>query len=116
MPKVVSVEPFHPGEYIQEELDARGWSHAALADMMGQERLLVVKLCQRRTGITPSIARALATALGVNAQTWLNLQAAYEAALAAQQARQSIKERVTAEDAEEGRGQATEEVGQDERD
>ena len=38
MDKVISIEVVMPGELIQEELDARGWTHDDLAEVMGRTR------------------------------------------------------------------------------
>jgi len=64
MSRVVPVEPFSPGEYIQDELDARNWTQADLAAILGRTTRQVVNLVSGRSGITPEIATLLADAFG----------------------------------------------------
>ena len=92
MTTFVPSEPFPPGEYLKDELDARGWTHEDLASVVGISRRQVINLIQGKSGITPDTAHALAEAFGQNAQTWMNLQVSYELALAAQKDR-GIKRR-----------------------
>ncbi|MBI1901044.1 MAG: HigA family addiction module antidote protein [Planctomycetia bacterium] len=81
--RFVPVEPFHPGEYIQEELEARAWTQEDLAEVMGISRRHVINLITGKSGVTPETAVALEQAIGLSAQTWMNLQVSYELALAA---------------------------------
>lgn len=87
MTTFVPAEPFPPGEYLQDELDARGWTHDDLASVLSMSRRQVINLIQGKSGITPDTAHALAEAFDQNAQTWMNLQVAYELAVAAQKER-----------------------------
>lgn len=80
----VPAQPFPPGEYIQDELNAREWTIDDLADVTGITSRQIINLIQGKSGITPDTARALAEAFGQEAQTWMNLQAAYELAMSAQ--------------------------------
>lgn len=92
MTTFVPSEPFSPGEYLKEELDARSWTHEDLASVLGMSRRQVINLIQGKSGITPDTAHALAEAFDQNAQTWMNLQVSYELAVAAQKER-GIKRR-----------------------
>jgi HTH-type transcriptional regulator / antitoxin HigA len=83
----VPAEPFPPGEYIQDEIDARGWAIDDLAEVTGISRRQLINLIQAKSGITPETAKALAEAFGQEAQEWMNLQAAYELACSAQEDR-----------------------------
>lgn len=71
-------EVFPPGEFIQEELEARGWEQADLAEIMGLDRAVVNRLIKGNRPITPEIAQALAYAFGTSAQFWLSLETAYQ--------------------------------------
>ena len=73
-------EAFHPGEYIREEAEARGWSPSDLADILGYERNVISDLLTGRRSVSPQMAKALGDAFGTGAQVWLNLQAAYRLA------------------------------------
>lgn len=83
----VPAQPFPPGEYIQEELDARSWTIDDLAEVTGISSRQLKNLIHAKSGITPESAKALAEAFGQEAQTWMNLQAAYELAMHAQEER-----------------------------
>lgn len=87
MKTFVPAEPFPPGEYIKDEIEARGWTQDDLADVMGISRRQLINLIQGKSGITPDTAQALADAFGQNARTWMNLQVSYELGLAAQKER-----------------------------
>jgi HTH-type transcriptional regulator / antitoxin HigA len=73
----VPAEAFPPGEYIKDELDARGWSQADLAEVMGKSSKLVSDVIAGKSSVTPETARALGDAFGTSAQVWMNLDAAY---------------------------------------
>ena len=94
MTTFVPAEPFPPGEYLKDELDARGWTHEDLASVLGMSRRQVINLLQGKSGITPDTAHALAEAFGQDARTWINLQISYELAVAAQKER-GIKRRAS---------------------
>lgn len=95
MSHFVAAEPIAPGEYLQDELDARGWTHADLASILGISRRQVVNLVQGKSGITPDIAISLAHALEQDAETWMHLQVAFELAKIAQEDR-VVKKRAAA--------------------
>jgi HTH-type transcriptional regulator / antitoxin HigA len=71
-------EAFAPGEYISEELEARGWSQLDLAEILGRPPQAVNEVIKGKRAITPDTARGLAEAFGTSAQVWLNLQSAYD--------------------------------------
>ena len=48
---------FPPGEFIQEELESRGWTQEELAEIMGRPRRLVNELVAGKKAITPETAR-----------------------------------------------------------
>jgi len=87
MDRVISAEPFLPGEVIQRELDARGWTQDDLADVTGRTRQHVNRLLQGHTAITADTAQELAAAFGTSATLWMNLQTSYELAKAAKEQR-----------------------------
>ncbi len=80
MEKRLIPEAFHPGEYIREEAEARGWSPSDLADILGYERNVISDILTGRRSVSPEMAKALGDAFGTGAQVWLNLQAAYRLA------------------------------------
>ena len=75
---------FKPGEYIQEEVDARDWSWNELAEKMCVSPILLEELMAGRISVTPVIAYALASAFGSTPEEWLRLQKTYDVATAPQ--------------------------------
>ena len=74
----VPAEIFPPGEFLQEELEARGWTHDDLADILGRPRTLVTQIVNAKRRITPETAKGFADAFGTSAELWMNLEAAYQ--------------------------------------
>lgn len=73
-------EAFSPGEYISEELEARGWSQLDLAEILGRPPQAVNEIIRAKRAVTPDTARGLAEAFGTSAQLWMNLQSAFDLA------------------------------------
>src|ERR1700694_967479 len=77
----VPAEVSPPGEFIREELEARGWTQGDLAQIMDRPLRLVNELVAGKKQITPEPARGLATAFGDNDPLyWMNLDSAYRLA------------------------------------
>ena len=77
----VPAETFTPGEFIRDELEARGWTQADLAQIMGRPIRLVNELIAGKKQITPDTARGLAKAFGDDDPLyWMNLDSAYRLA------------------------------------
>ncbi|MBG6118510.1 MULTISPECIES: HigA family addiction module antitoxin [unclassified Sphingobium] len=70
----------HPGEFIREELDARGWSQRDLAYILGVPEQAVNLITSGKRGISPEMAKALGKAFDVSADYFANLQQVYEMA------------------------------------
>lgn len=84
----VPAQPFPPGEYLQDEMEARGWTIDDLAEVTGISKRQIINILKGKSGISPESATAFAEAFGQSAQTWMNLQAAYELSRVAQQNQQ----------------------------
>ncbi|NLV28786.1 MAG: addiction module antidote protein, HigA family, partial [Erysipelotrichaceae bacterium] len=70
-------EVFPPGEFIREELEARGWVQDDLAEILGRPVRLVNEIITGRRGITPETAKGLGEAFGTGAEFWMNLESIY---------------------------------------
>lgn len=70
-------EPFHPSEYLKDELKARGWRVDQLAEKMDVFPSVIEGVISKQRPISPKIAERLGEALGTGAEVWLNLQNAY---------------------------------------
>ena len=73
-------EVFPPGDYIREELAARGWSQVDFAKIIGRSQPAVNEMINGKRGITPESALALSAAFGTSAEFWMNLQTMYSLA------------------------------------
>lgn len=73
-------EVFPPGEFIKEEIEARGWSQVELAEILGRPPRLISELIAGKRAITPETARGLGDAFGTGAQFWMNLESSYRLA------------------------------------
>lgn len=70
----------HPGEYLLDELNERGWKQVDLADVMGVSEQRINEIATGKRSITRDTAQLLEAALGIDAQHWLNLEAVYRLA------------------------------------
>jgi HTH-type transcriptional regulator/antitoxin HigA len=69
--------PISPGEIVEEELQARGWSQRDLAAVLGRPVQVVNEIVAGKKAITPETALALSEALGTSADYWLGLESRY---------------------------------------
>jgi HTH-type transcriptional regulator/antitoxin HigA len=72
----------HPGAYIKEEMEARGWSQRDLAFILGGSEQAINPILNGKRGISPEMAKALGEAFDVPAEFFANLQQAYDLAQA----------------------------------
>jgi HTH-type transcriptional regulator / antitoxin HigA len=68
----------HPGEFIRDEIEARGWAQRDLAYILGVKEQAINPIMSGKRGISPDMAQALSKAFGISAEYFLNLQKAYE--------------------------------------
>ncbi len=78
----------HPGEFLAEELEARGVSQRELAHKMGRPIQVINAICNGKKSITAETALGLEKALGISAVFWLNLEMQYQLAMARAKERQ----------------------------
>ncbi|MCL4242067.1 MAG: helix-turn-helix domain-containing protein [Dehalococcoidia bacterium] len=73
-------EVFPPGDYIKEEMNARGWAQQDLADTLGKTVAAVNELISGKRAVTAETAQLLEQAFeGIDAATWLRLEATWQA-------------------------------------
>ena len=80
---------FPPGDYLAEEIEARGWSQRELARRMHRPYQVINEIIHGKKAVTAETAIALEEVLQMDARLWLNLQASYDL----QCARQRLAER-----------------------
>ena len=68
----------HPGEFIKDELEARGWLQRDLAYILGVSEQAINPIMSGKRGISPEMALALSKAFDISAEYFINLQKAYE--------------------------------------
>lgn len=67
----------HPGEVLAAELEERGITQKAFAEQIGMRPSHLSELINGKRGVTMAIADKLQKALGIDAQSWMNLQVQY---------------------------------------
>lgn len=77
MPNRTPAEVFPPGDFVREELDARGWTQSDLAEILGRPQKTISQIVSGRKAVTPETAKGLAEAFGTSAELWMNLESAY---------------------------------------
>ena len=88
--------PIHPGRILKEELEARGMSANKLALALRVPSNRITGIIAGQRGITADTALRLARYFGASAQFWLNLQTAYDLALAEREHGEEIRRSVEA--------------------
>jgi HTH-type transcriptional regulator/antitoxin HigA len=70
-------EAFPPGEFIKDELEARGWTQADLAEILGRNAASISQVISGKQPMNPRLAKGLGAAFGTSAQLWMNLESSY---------------------------------------
>lgn len=74
----IPAEVFPPGEFLRDELEARGWTQTEFAELIRRPTRVVNEIIAAKRGVTPETAKEIAAALGTTAQFWMNLETAYQ--------------------------------------
>jgi HTH-type transcriptional regulator/antitoxin HigA len=78
MNKRANLESFSPGDYLREELEARGWTQIDLAEITSRTPATINEIVLAKRSITPDTAQSLADAFGTSPELWMNLETAYQ--------------------------------------
>ena len=70
-------EIFPPGEFLKDEIEARGWTQSTLAEIMGRPVKAINDIILGKRAITARTANELSHALGTSAELWLRLENDY---------------------------------------
>ncbi len=70
--------PPHPGEILQDTVLSAGVSVTALARRLSVSRVALSRVVNGRAAVSADMAIRLAAALGGTAESWLQMQAAYD--------------------------------------
>jgi addiction module HigA family antidote len=76
------MRPVHPGRILKDEIDARSLSANALALALRTPSGRITDILNGKRGVSPETALRLGRYFGNSARFWLNLQTAYELAVA----------------------------------
>jgi addiction module HigA family antidote len=94
------MRPIHPGEIIKEEyLETLGMSVNALAQKLRVPATRLHEIVKERRSVSADTAMRLARFFGGDAQSWLNLQSAYDLRQAEINGAAEIREEVRPYDA-----------------
>ena len=88
-----TAEAFPPGEFIREELEARGWTQGDLAKIMNRQDSVVSSIINGKRAISSQIASELASAFGTSADLWMNLETSYRLSQGHSQATDPVSKR-----------------------
>jgi antitoxin HigA-1 len=73
------IKPVHPGRILHDEfMEPAGISQYRLAQATGLSQVQIGNIVRGKRGITAETALRLERALGMSAQTWMNLQALHD--------------------------------------
>jgi addiction module HigA family antidote len=73
------IKPVHPGRILKQEfLEPAGITQYRLSKATGLSQVQVGNILRGRRSITAETALRLERALGMSAQTWMNLQTLYD--------------------------------------
>ncbi len=94
------MRPIHPGEILREDfLLPLGLSVNALANALRVPSTRLHEIVKERRAISPDTALRLTRYFGGDAQSWLNLQTAYDLRLAQQERQEFINREIVPREA-----------------
>lgn len=76
--------PIHPGEIIKDELEARKISQKEFAKRLGMQYSMLNEILNSKRSVTVTIALMFEAALGIEAETFVNMQTRYNLQVARQ--------------------------------
>lgn len=74
----IPAEIFPPGEFLKDELEARGWTQVEFAEIIGKDTRLISEVIGGKRSVTPETAMAFGEALDTGAEFWMNLESQYQ--------------------------------------
>lgn len=97
------MRPSHPGEVLREDfLAPTGMSVNALAKALNVTAARMNEIVREERGVTPETALRLARFFGGDAQSWLNLQQAYDLKVAEKESLKKILKEVRSRQSDDG--------------
>lgn len=74
----LQIKAFHPGLFLQEEIEERGLLKKDVAQQLGILPTNLSEILNGKRNISPKLAVKLEKALEISAEYWLNLQSAWD--------------------------------------
>lgn len=87
--KLTTTVAFHPGSFLKEEIEARGLKKSELALQLNLLPGHLSEVFSGKRNISAQMAVRLEKVLGLDAELWMNLQQAFDLAIARKQEAQS---------------------------
>ena len=88
--------PVHPGEVLLKEfIEPMGLTRYKVAKAIKVQQRRIDEICAGQRAITADTALRLAKLFGMDAQTWMNLQAQYDLEIAERELSKRIEKEVT---------------------
>ena len=89
------MRPIHPGEILREDfLAPLGMTPHALSKALNVPPARINEVVREERGVTPDTALRLARFFGGDAQSWMNLQTAYDLKIAEKEVARKIEKEV----------------------
>jgi antitoxin HigA-1 len=86
------LKPMHPGEMLRDDvLPALGMSKAEIARLLGISRQTLYDILNEKQPVSPAMALRIGKLLGNGPELWINLQRAYDLAIAERELAGEIK-------------------------
>ena len=92
--RVASDMAISPGEFLQEEIEARGMSQKELAARLGRPAQVINEIIRAKKAVTPDTAIGLGKVLGIDPQYWINLETDYRMTLARNREKAALADNV----------------------
>ena len=88
--------PVHPGEVLLKDfIEPMELTRYKVAKAIGVQQRRIDEICAGERGVTAATALRLARLFGMEAQTWMNLQAQYDLEIAERELSKQIEKEVT---------------------
>lgn len=88
------MRPVHPGEVLQDEIEALAMSASAFAAALDVPANRITSVLNGERAITADTALRLSRYMGTSAELWMNLQKTYELRIAEIESGESIERSV----------------------
>lgn len=82
-----------PGEYIRDELKARGWTQDDLARVLERPLPTVNEIIQAKRAIMPEMAKALGSAFGNSPEVWMERETNFRLSLVEDKGMDAVRKR-----------------------